>query len=196
MAQNLTQRRGAAKFCGDWGLSTLNIQLSTNVWFHKRQGHDFRRAITGGGSQCQLGPDLICSAANITERKISPERWRFYRAGDVTDFLATVEKFVAALWLWQPRAGGVRQAQTPQFLRDVAEAVDAINDFLPDIAAFVVAHGALFDAAFEWQVRVVHVRAKARDARLDARGFERLPAGGASADGFGSADELVHGGGE
>lgn len=56
---------------------------------------DFCRALTGGRVQGQLVPDLICFTANVTERKVGAQRWRLHSAGDVADFLAGKEKFVA-----------------------------------------------------------------------------------------------------
>ena len=85
----------------------------------------------------------------------------------------------------------IRQPQAAQFPVDVAEAVDAVDDFLADVTAFVVTHGPVFDAAFQRQIGLVHVHAKPRNACLDARGFKRLPATGPSANLFGRRNELV-----
>src|SRR5665213_1014214 len=73
----------------------------------------------------------------------------------------------------------------------MADAVDAVDDFLPDVAAFGVSNGAALDAAFERDVRLVHVRAESRNARLNARRIERLPATRASADLFCGGDQFV-----
>jgi hypothetical protein len=145
--------------------------------FHKRQLHNFHRTFARRRPQRQFVSNLIRFAAHIAERDVRVERRRFHRTGHIADFLAHVKQFVALFWQ-RFQIGG--QAQAAQFLRDVADAVDAVDDFLPDVAAFVVNDGAALDAAFERDVRLVHVRAESRNARLDARRLERRPADGAS----------------
>src|SRR5690348_15005821 len=79
----------------------------------------------------------------------------------------------------------------------MAEAVDAVDDFLADVTTFVVTHGVpQYGTALERQVGIVHVRAEPRNARLDARGFERLPAASPSADCFGRRNQFVRHGAE
>lgn len=78
----------------------------------------------------------------------------------------------------------------------MADAVDAVDDFLADVTAFVVADGLGFDAAFERDVGVVHVEAEARDAGFDAGDLEGVPTAGASAEGFCGGDEFIGDGAE
>ena len=109
-------------------------------------------------------------------------------AGEVADFFAVVEKFVAG-----PGQGGeiVGEAQLAEFAGDAAEAVDAVDDFLADVAAFVEDDGVAFEAGFEGNDGLVQVGAVAGDGGFDAGGLEGGPAGGAAAEGFGGGDEFV-----
>ena len=85
----------------------------------------------------------------------------------------------------------IGQAQGSQFAVDVADAVDAVDDFLSDVAALVVNDGAAFNAAFERNICLVHVRPVSRNARLNARGLECLPTDRASANRFRGGNQFV-----
>ena len=57
----------------------------------------------------------------------------------------------------------------------MTDAVDPVDYFLADVTTFGVRDGPGFEAAFERDVGLVHVRAKPGNARLDARRLERPP---------------------
>ena len=126
--------------------------------------------------------------ASVAEGKVRLEFWGSDRAGDIADVLEAVEELVAF-----DREGfqAVGQAEAAQFFVDVAEGVNAVNDFLPKVTAFVVADGAAFDAALDGDVGFVHVCAKARDAGFDAGGLESAPAASTTASGLGGGEKLA-----
>src|SRR5579863_2502996 len=90
----------------------------------------------------------------------------------------------------------IREPQAAQLPGDLPDAVDAVDDFLADVAALVVHNGAALDAALERDVVLIHVFAIARDAGLDARGLKGRPAGGTATGFFGRGDQFIRDGAE
>src|SRR5436190_7104730 len=84
-----------------------------------------------------------------------------------------------------------RKSQAAQLLIDMAEGVDAIENFLTDITAFGVTHRLLFDSAFLREIGFIHVDAEAGNSSFDARGFQSIPAARSSTKGFGGGDDLL-----
>ena len=141
-----------------------------------------------GDAQAEFGAGLVGFAADVAEGEVGLPGGGPTGAGDGAHFLAVVKEFIAAHGEgWQ--GGG--QPEAAEFAGDAAEAVHAVDDFLADVAAFVVNDGAAFDAAFEGEIGFIHVSAVARDAGFDAGGFEGGPAGGAAPGLFGGGDEFI-----
>src|ERR1035437_6735451 len=106
----------------------------------------------------------------------------------MADFLASVKKLVAAR---RQDFQIIVQPQATQLAVHMADAVNAVDDFLPDVAAFAVSPGPPLDATFERDVRLVHVRAKTWNACLNARGLKRLPAARATTKSLCSGNQFI-----
>src|SRR5690349_16914550 len=73
----------------------------------------------------------------------------------------------------------------------MTESVNAIQDLLANVAAFVIAHGALFDAAFLGKIILVHIDTKAWNTCFDSCHIEGLPATRPAALGPSGSHELI-----
>src|SRR5258706_604763 len=82
-------------------------------------------------------------------------------------FMAGGKVFFPLLWEGFKFGGHPKAAQ---FARDGADAVDAVDHFLPDVGAFVVNEGGALDPTFERDFRLAQARPEPRNPRLDARG--------------------------
>src|SRR5262245_50920427 len=114
---------------------------------------------------------------HIAERDEAIQREAARATGNLADFLAVV---VEQLRAGVGRLVGVNQ-QPAQALRRLAAPMDSRDDFLAQVASLRVTDRRL-QFGFEDDVIFAGVDALARDARLDARDFERFGTGPAGAE--------------
>src|ERR1051325_2643293 len=147
------------------------------------------------GARLQLRASRNDLATEEAERDVFVQERRACGRGDEADLFAVLQQLDAARGKCGEIVGKADAGELPVHVADGADAVEA---FLPDIAALGVAHRTSVEARASLRRKrgFVQVGAKSWNAGFDARDLKGVPAAGASAELTRCGDEFVRDGGE